>query len=295
MRIAVTGSSGLIGTPLVASLRADGHEVLRLVRRGTAASDEVRWEPSSGTVDAAALRGVEAVVHLAGAGVGDHRWTGSYKRTIMDSRVDSTHTIATVLAGLDPRPRVLVSASAVGFYGDRGAEVLTEDSPPGDGFLAEVVQAWEAAAAPAAAAGIRVTHPRTGIVLSGDGGALGRMAPLFRLGAGGRLGSGRQYTPWISMTDEVRALRFLLDTDTLSGPVNLTAPEPVTNAAFTSALGALVHRPTFLSVPSFALRIALGEFAGDVLVSQRAVPSRLLDAGFRFEHADVTAALRAAL
>ena len=295
MKVAVTGSSGFLGTPLVTSLRSDGHEVLRLVRRPPSGLDEVTWDPVAGTVDVAALRGVEAVIHLAGAGVGDHRWTEAYKRRILDSRVDRTRTISTAITRLDPAPRVLVSASAVGFYGDRGEEVLTEESPPGGGFLAGVVQSWEAAAAPAAAAGIRVVHPRTGIVLSKDGGALGRMSMLFRLGVGGKLGSGRQYWPWISLTDEIRALRFLLDTDGLSGPVNLTGPDPATNATVTSAIGEIVHRPTILPVPSLALKIALGEFAGEVLVSQRVIPRRLLDAGFSFDHTDVTAALRAEL
>ena len=295
MKIAVTGSSGFLGTALVSSLRSDGHEVLRLVRRAPGALDEVKWDPLVGTVDVAALSGVEAVIHLAGAGVGDHRWTQAYKRTILDSRVDGTRTISTAITRLDPVPRVLVSASAVGFYGDRGEEVLTEESPPGRGFLAGVVQSWEAAAAPAAAAGVRVVHPRTGIVLNKDGGALGRMSTLFRLGVGGRLGSGRQYWPWISLTDEIRAVRFLLDTDSLSGPVNLTGPEPVTNAAITSAIGDVVHRPTILPVPAVALKIALGEFAGEVLISQRVLPRRLLDAGFTFEHPDVTTALRAEL
>ena len=246
MKIAVTGSTGFLGTPLVSSLRSDGHEVLRLVRRAPSGLDEVTWDPVAGTADVGALGGVEAVVHLAGAGVGDHRWTEAYKRTILDSRVDGTRTISTAITRLDPMPRVLVSASAVGFYGDRGEEVLTEESPPGGGFLADVVQSWEAAAAPAVAAGVRVVHPRTGIVLSKDGGALGRMSMLFRLGLGGKLGSGRQYWPWISLTDEIRALRFLLDTESLSGPVNLTGPEPATNAAITSAIGerrASAHDP----------------------------------------------------
>ncbi len=295
MKIAVTGSTGFLGTPLVSSLRSDGHEVLRLVRRAPRGPGEVTWDPVAGTADVGALGGVEAVVHLAGAGVGDHRWTEAYKRTILDSRVDGTRTICTAITRLDPMPRVLVSASAVGFYGDRGDEVLIEESPKGEGFLSDVVQSWEAAAAPAVAAGIRVVHPRTGIVLSKDGGALGRMSLLFRLGLGGKLGSGRQYWPWISLTDQIRALRFLLDTEGMSGPVNLTGPEPVTNAAITSAIGDVVHRPTILPVPAVALKIALGEFAGEVLISQRVLPRRLLDAGFAFEHPDVTTALRASL
>jgi uncharacterized protein (TIGR01777 family) len=295
MRIAVTGSSGFLGTPLVSSLRADGHEVLRLVRRAPSGLDEVRWDPVAGTVDVAALSGIEAVIHLAGAGVGDHRWTEAYKRTILDSRVNGTRTISTAISQLDPGPRVLVSASAVGFYGDRGEEILTELSPPGGGFLAGVVQSWEAAAAPAAAAGIRVVHPRTGIVLSKQGGALARMSRLFRLGMGGKLGSGRQYWPWISLIDEIRALRFLINADALSGPVNLTGPAPATNATITSAIGEVLHRPTVLPVPALALKIALGEFADEVLISRRVLPRRLLDTGFAFEHTDVTAALRAEL
>ena len=239
----------------------------------------------AGTADVGALKGVEGVVHLAGAGVGDHRWTDAYKRTILDSRVDGTRTICAAIAGSNPEPGVLVSASAVGFYGDRGDEVLTEESSKGGGFLADVVQSWEAAAAPAGRRGVRVVHPRTGIVLSKDGGALGRMSMLFRLGLGGKLGSGRQYWPWISLTDQIRALRFLLDTETLSGPVNLTGPEPVTNAAITAAIGDVVHRPTILPCRAVALKIALGEFAGEVLISQRVLPRRLLEAGFAFEHA----------
>lgn len=295
MKIAVTGSSGLIGTPLVASLRADGHQVLRLVRRPPSGPDEVRWDPAAGTVDTAALKGVEGVVHLAGAGVADHRWTKSYKREVLDSRVDGTRTISTAITSLDPKPRVLVSASAVGFYGDRGEEILIESSPPGSGFIAGMVQAWEAATAPAAAAGIRVVHARTGLPLTKDGGALGRMLPVFRFGIGGRLGSGRQYWSWISMTDELRALSFLLHADALSGPVNLTAPEPATNATITSALGHLMHRPTVFPVPPFALKIVIGGFASEVLISQRVLPSRLLDAGFTFEHAGLKAALSASL
>lgn len=295
MRVAVTGASGLIGTSLVPALAARGHEVIRLVRRTPSAADEVRWDPTRGEVDLAGLAGIDGVVHLAGAGVGDHRWTDAYKAEIRASRVDGTRTIATALAALDPRPRVLVSGSAIGFYGDTGDSAVTEDSPAGSGFLADVVVAWEAAAVPAVDAGIRVTYARTGLVMSTDGGALAKMVPLFKLGVGGRLGSGRQYWSFISLADEVRALITLLEDDRYRGPVNLTAPTPVTNAVATSILGRILGRPTVLPVPSFALRTVLGEFASDVLGSQRVLPEVLTDEGFTWEHPDIESALRAAL
>lgn len=294
----MTGASGLIGTALVAQLRSSGHEVLRLVRRPAAAPDEVSWDPDAGSVDPGSvdpasaasgrvdldrLQGVTAAVHLAGAGVGDHRWTEAYRATIRDSRVRGTRTLAQALAALDPRPQVLVSASAVGFYGSRGDEVLTEESSGGTGFLADVVRDWEAATAPAAEAGIRVVHARTGLVLSRRGGALGQLLPLLRLGLGGRLGNGRQWWPWITLPDEVAALEFLLGSR-LAGPVNLSAPNPLRNAELTAVLARAVHRPAILPVPAAALRIALGEFAGDVLASQRMLPERLLQEGFRFTH-----------
>ncbi|MDQ1287956.1 MAG: family oxidoreductase [Actinomycetota bacterium] len=281
MRIAVTGSTGLIGTALVSQLHAAGHDVVRLVRRPPRAADEISWDPSNGSVDVGQLQGVEGAVNLAGAGIGDRRWTSSYQELLVSSRVDSTRTLAEALASLDPLPRVLVSGSAVGFYGDRGDEVLTEDASPGRGFLADLTQAWEAAASPATDAGIRVVTARTGIVLSPDGGALARMLPLARLGLGGPLGSGDQWWPWITLADEVRALEFLLDQD-LTGPVNLTAPQPVRNAAVAAALGTALNRPALLRAPAFALRALLGQFADDMLASQRVLPSRLLDAGFGF-------------
>jgi len=283
VRIAVTGSSGLIGTALVTALHAGGHDVVRLVRRPARQPDEVTWDPEAGTVDVDALAGVDGAVNLAGAGVGDHRWTDAYKQTVLGSRVNSTRTLATALAALDPLPRVLVSGSAVGYYGDRGDEPLTEASGPGTGFLTEVCQAWEAATAPAADAGIRVAYARTGLVLSPDGGALARLLPLARLGLAGPLGGGRQWWPWITLDDEVRALVFLLEKD-LEGPVNLSAPQPTRNADLTRALGSALHRPTVLPAPAFALRLVLGEFASDVLSSQRMLPARLLDAGFGFRH-----------
>ncbi|MFD9130111.1 TIGR01777 family oxidoreductase [Kitasatospora sp. NPDC059571] len=301
MRIAVTGSTGLIGSALVRSLLADGHEVLRLVRRrslvGVRADGTtgVGWNPHRLEIDAAGLEGVEAVVHLAGAGVGDRRWTESYKREIRDSRVLGTETVAAALARLKQPPRVLVSASAVGYYGQTGDRVIDEDAPPGDDFLARVCVEWEAAARPAADAGIRVVHPRTGLVLSAAGGAAGRMVPLFRLGLGGRLGSGEQYWSIIALADEVAALRFLIDQKEMSGPVNLTGPHPVTNRELTEAFGRVLGRPTPFPVPTAALRAVLGEMAVEVVGSHRVVPDRLLAAGFRFRYPDADGAVRAAL
>jgi uncharacterized protein (TIGR01777 family) len=294
VQIAITGSTGLIGKALVRALRDEGLTVIRLVRRPATAEDEVRWDPF-GEVDSAALEGVDAVVHLAGAGIGDHRWTESYKRQVRDSRVEGTRTLARALAGLDRRPAVFVSGSAVGYYGDTGDAAVDESGPSGEGFLAALCRDWEAAAQPAVDAGIRVVHPRTGLVLSREGGLLGKMLPLFRLGLGGRLGSGRQWMSWITVADQVAALRFLIH-DGLSGPVNLTAPEPVTNSAFTSAVGRAVHRPTPFIVPAPALRLALGEFADEgALVSQRVLPDRLAKAGFVFRHPDIDTALASVL
>jgi uncharacterized protein len=295
MRIAVTGASGLIGTALVPHLRSVGHEVQRLVRRPAAAPDEVTWDPAAGTVDLAALEGVEGVVHLAGAGVGDHRWTDDYKREILNSRIDGTHAIVSAMTALEHQPRVLVSASAIGWYGDTGTTLVDESAPAGTGFLADVTRAWEAAAGPAASAGIRVVHPRTGLVVSGDGGAWARMFPLFKLGVGGRLGNGQQYWSWISLRDEVCALQFLLEQDHLNGAVNLTGPDPVTNAEVTSVMGHVLGRPTILPVPAFALKTVLGEFSTEVLSSTRARPAVLEGAGFVFQDPTVESAIRTAL
>jgi uncharacterized protein len=298
MKVAVTGSSGLIGSHLVPALRADGHEVLRLVRRTPRTADEHRWDPQHRRIDPALLADVDAVVNLAGVGIGDRRWTAKYKQRVLSSRVDATRTVSEAMAtaaAADPaRPRVLLSGSAVGWYGDTGDRVVDERAPAGRDFLSAVCSQWEEAAAPAADAGVRVTLLRTGLVL-GPGGLLGRLAPLFRLGVGGRLGSGRQYWPWISLADEVDAIRFLL-TAPIAGPVNLTAPTPVTNAEFTRALARVVHRPAALPVPGLALRLVVGEFAPvGILAGQRAVPARLQDAGFTWTHGDLDAALRTAL
>ncbi|SDY40918.1 hypothetical protein SAMN05661080_03387 [Modestobacter sp. DSM 44400] len=296
MKVAITGSSGQIGRRLVPTLAADGHEVIRLVRRTPRRADEHRWDPQHRRIDPALLSDVDAVVHLAGVGVADHRWNARHKGAVLESRVDGTATVSQALAdaaAADPtRDRVLLSGSAVGWYGDTGDRVVDESAPPGEDFLARVCVAWEAATAPAVDADVRVATLRTGLVL-GSGGLLARMLPLFRLGLGGRLGSGRQYMPWISLTDEVDAIRFLL-TAPVSGPVNLSAPTPVTNAEFTAALGRVVHRPAVLPVPGAALRVVLGEFARvGVLAGQRAVPGALTAAGFSFTHRDLEAALRA--
>ncbi|PPK95329.1 hypothetical protein CLV92_106150 [Kineococcus xinjiangensis] len=287
MKIVVSGASGLIGTALVDHLRAHGHGVLRLVRRPPRAADEIGWNPGAGLLDPRSLRGVQAAVSMSGAGVSDRRWTRGYRDVILRSRVDSTATLARALAALDPVPEVFVSGSAIGYYGHRGDEVLTESSAAGDGFLADVVRQWEAATAPAEAAGIRVVHARTGLVASRSGGAFGRMLPLFRAGVGGRLGSGRQWWSLISLPDEVAALAFLLSAD-VQGPVNLTAPSPAHNAIVTEALASALHRPALVPVPAPALRAALGGFAGEVLASQRVLPEVLLRAGFTFRHPEVT-------
>lgn len=295
MDVAVTGSSGLIGSALVRSLEADGHTVVPVVRRPARPGERaVSWDPSAGTIDAAALDGIDAVVHLAGEGIAAKRWSAEQKRRILDSRTHGTVLLAGALAGLERPPSVLLSGSAIGYYGDRGDEVLTEASDPGDIFLSEVCVAWEAAAQAAVDAGIRTAFLRTGIVLDADGGALAKTLPLFKLGLGGRLGPGTQWWSWISLSDEVRAIRFLLEAD-LAGPVNLTGPTPVTNADFTTALGEVLGRPTKVPVPRFGPKLVLGgELAEQLLfASQRVQPTVLEGAGFTFDHPDVTSALRA--
>lgn len=297
MRIAITGSTGLIGEALTASLRNDAHEVIRVTRSPDRASgSDVLWDPQAATIRADGLRGVEAVVHLAGEPFDTARWNPEVKRRIQDSRVRGTRLIAETLAELDERPAVLLCASGAHYYGDRGDEVVTEDTPAGEGFMAEMCVAWEAAADPAREAGIRVVHARTGAVIAREGPLMRKVDLPFRLGLGGRVGSGRQYVPWISPTDVLRALRFLIDRDDLAGPVNLTAPEPVTNRELTRALGEVMRRPAVLPIPLFVLRLVYGEVAVALAVdSIRVVPQRLLDAGFSFIHTDIRAALRAAL
>jgi uncharacterized protein len=295
VKIAVSGASGFLGSALVPALASAGHDVLRLVRRPPAGSDEIEWDPASGSIDAAALVGVEAIVNVSGANIG-RRWTDERKQEILDSRVDTTALLAVTAAALEPRPRVLVCAGGAGIYGDRGDEVLTEESSLGAGFLAEVGQAWEAAAEPAREAGIRVVNFRQGIVLAKEEGALARMLTPFRLGVGGRIGSGKQWWSWIALDDLVGAYLFVLEREDLAGPIDLTSPNPVTNSRFTSALGDVLRRPTVLPVPAVAIRMLFGEMGDAALLQgQRALPARLLDAGFSFAYEDVERALARAL
>ncbi len=299
MKIAVTGSSGLIGTALVASLRADGHEVIRLVRRAPRAADELRWDPRAADAGlaTAGLDGLDACVHLAGAGVADRRWTARYKAEIRASRVLGTRALAGVLARLRPPPASLLAASAIGWYGDTGGREVDESAPAGQAFLARLVRDWEEAAGPAADAGIRVVHIRSGLVLTPRGGVLARMLPLARLGLLPRFASGRQVMSWIALSDEIGAIRFLLDRKDISGPVNLTAPEAATDAEFTAALTAAVGRRDrpWLRVPAPALRVGLGEASVELLTSARVVPRRLREAGYEFRHPTLSGALAAEL
>jgi uncharacterized protein (TIGR01777 family) len=296
MRVAVSGATGLVGAELVAFLSAHGHRVQRLVRTSPRGDDEVYWDPARGHVDAAALEGVDAVVHLAGENIAAGRWTPARRARILESRVAGTRLLAETLAGLSSRPRVLVSASAVGFYGDTGAQVVDEGAASGDGFLAEVCRAWEDSAASARDAGIRVVHPRLGIVLSAAGGVLARLAPIFRAGLGGPVGSGAQQMSWISSDDALDVLLSCLCDDALSGPVNAVAPEPVTNAGFGRALGRVLGRPAFAPLPAAAVRLAFGEMGEELLLRGQGVrPARLQDAGFEFRYAVLSDALRAEL
>ncbi len=294
MKVVIAGSSGLIGTELVAALRAAGHEVLRLVRRPAAGPDEQSWDPVGGTLTGDALAGADAVVNLCGVGIGDRRWSGAYKQELRDSRIAVTDVLAHEVARVGVP--VLVNASGINFYGDTGDQVVDERSPAGAGFLAQLCIDWEAATEPAAASGARVVLLRSGLVLARQGGALGRLKLLYSVGLGGRLGSGRQYMPWISMTDELAAIRFALDSDVLRGPANLVGPAPVTNAEFNRALARAMHRPAPWIVPKLAIRAILGEFADEaVLTGPRAIPAALESAGFTFAHNTIGAALDAAL
>jgi len=293
MKILVSGSSGLIGSALVKRWSKSA-DVIRLVRREPRpGGEEIRWDPQAGQIAADELECLDAVVHLAGDNIAAGRWTAAKKARIRNSRVEGTGLLAQTLATLARPPKVFVSASAVGFYGDRGEEELDEASPPGPGFLAGVCRDWEAATEPASRAGIRVVNVRLGVVLARDGGALARLIPIFRLGLGGRLGSGRQYLSWITLGDVVEAILFLLANDSLRGPVNLVAPQPVTNRKFTEALGRALHRPTILPTPAFLLRLALGEMADEMLLaSARVLPRKLLQAGCPFRDPDFDGALR---
>jgi uncharacterized protein (TIGR01777 family) len=295
MRLLLAGASGLLGTALTETSRASGDEVRCLVRRPARSADEISWQPETGELDPTALDGIDAVVCLSGVGVGERRWTDSFRRRILTSRTETVGTLARAIAASDSRPAVFVSASAVGYYGDTGTDPVDESSPAGEGFFPDVCVAWEQAAEPAASAGVRTAQIRTGIVLARHGPVLARMLPLFRLGVGGPLGRGRQYWSWITLADEIAAIRFVLATEGLSGPVNLCAPEPVTNAVFARTLARVVHRPALFPAPEFALRVVLGDFAGEILASQRVLPTALLGAGFRFSHPELEAGLRAEL
>jgi uncharacterized protein len=288
MRIAVTGSTGMIGTALVGQLKAEGHTVLRLVRRKPNSAEEVQWDPAAGTIDLAALEGVDAVIHLAGAGVGDKRWTPKYRATILNSRLLGTTTIANAVTAL--KPKVFISASAIGFYGETGNRAVVETDRGGEEFLSAVCREWEAAAD--LATGVRTVKIRTGLVLDPTGGALGRLLPFFRLGIGGKLGSGKQWWSWITLHDEIKAIIHCLNND-ISGPVNLTSPNPVTNQEFTGTLARALHRPALFPVPGIALKILVGGFASDILGSAKVLPKALQDSGFVWDYPHLTTALEA--
>ena len=294
MKILVTGSTGLVGSALTPQLAREGHTVIRLVRsKKRLAKDEVGWDPAAGTIDAAGLEGCDGVVHLAGESIASGRWTSEKKAKIRDSRVNGTRLLAETLSRLAKPPKVLVSVSAIGYYGDRGPETLVEDSGPGTGFLAEVCRAWEAAAEPAARSGIRVVHPRLGVVLSPDGGALKLMLVPFKMGIGGKIGSGEQYMSWITLDELVGVIQHVLNADTLAGAVNAVAPRPVTNLEFTKSLGRVLSRPTMMPLPAFAATLALGEMAEELLLaSARVEPARLLASGYKFRHPELEEALR---
>lgn len=297
MDVVVSGSSGLIGTALVAGLAEAGHRPIRLVRRAPAAgSDEIRWDPANGVLDAASLEGVDAVVNLGGAGVGDKRWTPAYKKLLVDSRVMSTKLLAETMANASSPPKVFLSGSAIGYYGSQGATELTETSSPAEDFLARLTVHWEEAAQPAIDAGIRTAFLRTGIVLSAEGGALSKLLPLFKLGVGGKFGSGDQYMSWISIDDEVGIIGYLLENE-ISGPVNLTAPNPVTNDQFAKTLGSVLGRPSMLPVPAFGPKLLLGGERADALLfdSMRVLPEVINGSSYRYAHSTLEAALRTIL
>jgi len=293
MKVAVTGSSGLVGSALIAQLTGGGHQVVRLVRSRTAGRGEIAWDPEAGRLDPAALEGFGAIIHLAGESIAGGRWTEAKKKRIRDSRVGSTRLLADTIAGLTRPPQILVCASAIGFYGHRGDELLREDSPPGDDFLAGVCRAWEGATEPAARRSVRVVHHRFGMILSPKGGALAKMLLPYRLGAGGPIGTGRQYVSWITLDDVLGTIDHALGSGTLRGPVNTVTPRPVTNRDFARTLGRVLGRPAILPMPAFAARLVFGEMADALLLSsQRVEPARLLASGYRFLHPDLEPALR---
>jgi len=287
-RIAITGASGLIGTALVGHLKSEGHTVQRFVRRPVVAPDEIQWDPKTGYVDIEALRGVDAIIHLAGVGVGDKRWSKKYKAEILNSRLLGTTAIANAVNQV--KPQVFISASAIGWYGESGNRAVIESDRAGDDFLAAVCREWEGAAD--LASGTRVVKIRTGLVLDPTGGALGKMLPLFRLGLGGKLGNGKQWWSWITLHDQIRAIAFLLENN-ISGPVNITSPNPVTNQEFTSALARAMHRPALFPAPAIALIIALGGFSSEILGSKKVMPHALTEAGFNWDYPHITSALTA--
>lgn len=287
-RIAITGASGLIGSALVGHLKSEGHTVQRLVRRAPVSPDEIQWDPKTGFVDISALRGVDAVIHLAGVGVSDKRWTKRFKSEILNSRLLGTTAIANAVA--EVKPQVFISASAIGWYGDSGNRAVVESDSVGNDFLAAVCREWEGAAD--LAGNVRTVKLRTGLVLDPTGGALGRMLPLFRIGLGGKLGSGKQWWSWITLHDVIRAITFALEND-ISGPINLTSPNPVTNQEFTSALARAMKRPALFPAPAIALKIALGGFSSEVLGSKKVMPNALTQAGFKWDYPHITPALQA--
>ena len=293
MKVLVTGSTGLVGSALVPFLETDGHEVARLVRSAVQRESDIQWNPKTRAIETARLEGIDGVVHLAGENIASRRWSQKQKARIRDSRVEGTEFLCETLKGLEKPPKVLISASAIGYYGNQGDPRLDEDSPPGTGFLPDVCVAWEAATGPAVEKGIRVVNLRFGIILSPGGGPLGKMLPFFRMGLGGVVGDGEQFMSWISLDDVLGVIRRSLVTDTLRGPVNTVSPQPVTNREFTKTLGRVLHRPTLFPLPAFAARLILGEMADELLLaSARVQPKKLLDVGYEFRTPDLVGALR---
>jgi len=296
MKILISGASGLVGAAVAQSLTNDHHEIIRLVRRAPRSREEIEWNPDANKLDASGLNHIEAVVHLAGESIASGRWNREKKARIRDSRVKGTRLLSETLANLSQPPRVLVSASAIGYYGDRGDEVLTEESAEGRGFLAEVCREWEAATGAAQERGVRVIMMRFGMILSERGGALTKMMPPFKMGVGGRIGSGQQFISWVALDDVVGAIIYAIGTESLTGPINTVAPNPVTNEEFTRVLGRVLSRPTIFPLPAFAARLAFGEMADELLLSSaRVEPRRLLESGYRFRYADLESALRSML